>query len=76
VLWDDGERVFCKAWRERAQGRREEYVAVICAGEQPTPNETNRLTHEYELKDGLDGTWALRPLDLVYERGQVILLLV
>ena len=75
VLWKDGERVFCRTWREDAEGRRHEFMAVICAGEQPTPGGINRLTHEYGLKDHLDAAWALRPLDLVHERGQAILLL-
>ena len=75
VLWEDGERVFCRTWREGAEGRRHEFMAVTCAGEQPTPGSIGRLTHEYGLKDHLDAAWALRPLDLVHERGQAILLL-
>ena len=50
-------------------------MAVTCAGEQPTPGSIGRLTHEYGLKDHLDSAWAVRPLDLVHERGQAILLL-
>jgi hypothetical protein len=75
VLWEDGERLFCRTWREDAEGRRREFIAVTCAGEQPTPGGIDRLTHEYGLKDHLDAAWALRPLDLVHERGQAILLL-
>jgi hypothetical protein len=33
----------------------------------------NRLTHENELKDYLDGAWALRPVELVRERGRTML---
>jgi hypothetical protein len=65
----------CRTWREGAEGRRHEVIAVTYAGEQPTPGSVNRLTHEYGLKDHLDAAWALRPLDLVHERGQAILLL-
>ena len=75
VLWEDGERVFCRTWREGPWGRRQEFTAVTCAGEQPTRGGINRLTHEYGLKDHLDAAWALRPLDLVHERGKAILLL-
>src|SRR4029077_18694037 len=75
VLWEDGERVFCRTWREGADGRRREFMAVLCAGEHATPGSINRLTHEYGLKDHLDAAWAVRPLDLVHERGQAILLL-
>ena len=75
VLWEDGDRVFCRTWREGAEGRRQEFLAVTCAGEQPTPGSIHRLTHEYGLKDHLDAAWALRPLDLLHQRGQAILLL-
>ena len=33
----------------------------------------NRFIHEHELQHYLDSTWALRPLELVRERGQTIL---
>ena len=52
-----------------------EFIAITCAGEQPTPGSIDRLTHEYGLRDHLDAAWALRPLDLMHERGQAILLL-
>ena len=34
----------------------------------------NRLTREFELKDYLDGAWALRPVELVRERGRTMLI--
>ena len=52
--------------------RREFLVAQPCA-EHPTPGTVNRLAHEYGLKDYLDSAWALRPLELVRERGQTML---
>jgi serine/threonine protein kinase len=33
------------------------------------------LTHEYELKDELHGTWAMRPLELVREANRTMLVL-
>jgi hypothetical protein len=45
----------------------------VRSGEHPTPECVNRLTHEYGLKDYLDSTWALRPLELLRERGQTML---
>ena len=53
---------------------------AICPGSAsgrgaPTPGSLNRLTHEYEVKDDLDDAWAARPLGLVRERGQTILVL-
>jgi PAS domain S-box-containing protein len=75
VLWEDGERVFCKGWRDTADGERHAILAVLPAEQHPTPGSLNRLTHEYELKDYLDGAWAARPLELVRERGRIMLVL-
>src|SRR5437660_8112625 len=72
VLWEDGERVFCRRWRD---GDRNAVLAVLPAAEHPTPGSLNRLTHEYGLKDDLDRAWAVRPLELVRERGRTMLLL-
>jgi len=72
VLCEDGERVFCRRWR---QGDRNAVLAVLPAAEHPTPGSLNRLTHEYGLKDDLDRSWAVRPLELVRERGRTMLLL-
>jgi serine/threonine protein kinase len=75
VLWHDSERVVCRRWRHSAAGDRQAVLAVLPAAEHPTPDSLNRLTHEYGLKDDLDGAWAARPLELVRERGQTILVL-
>ncbi|MCW3061879.1 MAG: histidine kinase [Capsulimonas sp.] len=75
VLWEDGERVYCRTWREGADGAQHEFLAVLAAGEHPTLGGVNRLTHEYGLKDHLDGAWAVRPLELVRERGLTMLVL-
>ena len=75
VLWEDGERLYRRIWRDTDDGgRREVLVAQPCA-EHPTPDTVNRLAHEYGLKDYLDSAWALRPLELVRERGQTMLVL-
>src|SRR5271168_3342020 len=73
VLWEDGERVFCRG-ESRTNGHRAG-LAVLPAGEQPTPATLDRLAHEYELKDELDGAWAVRPLELVRDRGRTMLML-
>ena len=75
VLWEDGERVFCRTWRKDAAGRPQEFSAVICTGERPSADGISRLRHEYGLKDHLESAWALQPVDLVHERGQPMLLL-
>ena len=74
VLWEDGERVFCRG-ESHADGRRAAVLAVLPASEHPTPATIDRLVREYELKDELDGAWAVRPLELVRERGRTMLVL-
>src|SRR5208283_492353 len=75
VLSEDGERVLCRGWRLDDDGERPPMLAVLSASEHPTPGFVDRLAHEYELKDELDGLWAARPLTLVREHGRTILLL-
>ena len=75
VLWEDGERVFCRVVREGADGDRCAVLAVLLFTDHPTPGSLNRLTHEYELKDDLEIAWALQPVELVRERGRTMLIL-
>src|SRR4051794_12881625 len=74
ILWEDGERVFCRG-ESHANGHRSPVLAVLAAAEHPTPATLDRLAREYELKDELDGAWAVRPLELVRERGRIMLVL-
>ena len=75
VLWDDGERIFCRRWRDGTDGFRHMVLAVRPAARQPTSVTLERLAHEHRLKDVLDSAWAVRPLDLLHEHGQTTLLL-
>ena len=75
VLWEDGERVFCRGSRSGADGKRTAVLAVLPAAEHPSPTTVARFAHEYGLKDELHGGWAARPLELVRDRGRVMLLL-
>jgi hypothetical protein len=75
VLWEDGERVLCRGWRDDGNGVRTAVLAVLPASEHPTPGLVGRLAHEYGLKDELDGRSAVRPLALVREHGRTVLLL-
>jgi PAS domain S-box-containing protein len=73
VLWEDAERVFCRLWRDDAEGDTHAFTPVLSGAEHPTLESINRLTHEYELKDYLDVAWALRPVELVRDRGRTML---
>ena len=75
ILWEDGECVFSRAWRQSAKGYRDTVLAVSPAGEHPIPAIVDRLTHEYGLKDALEGSWAALPLELGRHHGRTMLLL-
>jgi len=75
ILWEDGERVFRRGWRPDDSGDRRAVLIVSPAAEHLSRSSLDRLNHEFELKDELDGAWAARPLDLVCEAGRTILVL-
>ena len=75
VLWEDGDRVFCRAWRADGDGGRGSVLVVLPAAERPTPSVLDRLDHEYELRGELDAAWAVRPFALAHEGGRTALLL-
>ncbi|WP_162983968.1 protein kinase domain-containing protein, partial [Pseudomonas aeruginosa] len=73
ILWDDGERVFCRA-RPSGDGGAS-VLLVRPAAEHPLPATLERLAHEYSLRDELHSSWALRPQALHREGGKTRLLL-
>src|ERR1700737_4807540 len=75
VAWEDGDRVFCRGWRDGADGDRNTVLIVLPAAEHPTPDSLNRLTHEYGLKDDLDDAWAARPVALTHDNDRMTLVL-
>jgi hypothetical protein len=75
ILWEDGERVFRRGSRLDDNGEKRAVLIVLPAADHPSRSSLDRLTHEYELRDELDGAWAVRPLDLVREAGPTMLVL-
>jgi PAS domain S-box-containing protein len=75
ALWEDGERVFCRASRDEPGNDQRTFIVVIPATENPATVILDRLAHEYSLRDHLDAPWAVRPLDFVRERGRTMLVL-
>src|SRR5262245_47378694 len=75
VLWQDGERVFRRGWQLDNHGKRRAVLMVLPAADHPSRSSLDHLTHEYELKDELDETWAVRPLELVRDTGRTMLVL-
>lgn len=74
-LWEDGDRLYCRTWRNSADGARHAILAVLAAAENPAAATINRLAHEFAFKDYLDSAWAARPLELVRSRGRTLLLI-
>jgi len=74
ALWGDGERVFSRARRPTDGGDGTRLIARPAVA-QPSPASLDRLAREFELKDELDGAWAVRPLELVREGGETLLVL-
>lgn len=75
VLWQDGERLFCRSAGTSPEGERPSRFAVLLAPEHPSPVAIARLAHEYGLRDHLDRDFSLHPLELVREHGRTLLLL-
>src|SRR5262245_50159938 len=73
ALWEDGDRVFRRGWQVDNHGKRRPVLIALPAADYPSRSTLDRLTHEYELKDELDETWAMRPLDLVRDAGRIML---
>ena len=74
MAWEDGDRTFCRGWRDDADGNRNTVLVVRPAAE-PTSDSLNRLTHEYGLKDDLDNAWAARPVALTHYNDRMTLVL-
>ena len=72
---EDSGLAFCRGWRDSTEGGRRGVLVVLPTSEQPTPATVDRLAHEYSFKDELDSTWAVRPIELVRDRGQATLVL-
>ena len=45
VLWEDGERVFCRGWRIGNDGNRSPVLIVVPAAEYPSRSSFDRLAH-------------------------------
>jgi hypothetical protein len=72
ILWEDGERVF---FRGRRPGGSDSVLIARAAAEHPSRTSLDRLSHEFALKDLLDGAWAVRPMELVHADGRTMLVL-
>ncbi|WP_354684334.1 AAA family ATPase [Cupriavidus necator] len=74
VLWDDGERIFCRG-RRPGDSSDQHVLLARPAAEHPLPASLDRLAHELGLREELDGAWAVRPLALAREASRTMLVL-
>ncbi|PLP99468.1 trifunctional serine/threonine-protein kinase/ATP-binding protein/sensor histidine kinase [Cupriavidus pauculus] len=74
VLWEDAERVFCRA-RRPYEGGVDDVLMVRPGTGHLSSASFDRITHEFRLKDELDSTWAVLPKRLLQEDGRPLMLL-
>src|SRR3954468_13629709 len=72
VLWEDGERAFCRGVIH-ASGKPTSVLVMEPGAEHPSPAILDPLAHDFAFRNELDGAWAVRPLELRRERGRTML---
>jgi PAS domain S-box-containing protein len=75
ILSEDGGLAFGRGWHEGAGGGRKDVLIALPTSEQPAAATLDRLAREYSFKEELDNAWAVRPVELVQDRGRSILVL-
>lgn len=73
--WEDGAYVMSRGRRQTDDGAYESVFLLRAARAQPRAEVTDRLVNEYALAQVLDCPAALRPLELLHDRGQTTLML-
>jgi PAS domain S-box-containing protein len=71
-LREDGEMAVFRGMRPDDGAR---VLVVAAASEHPSLSSINRIKHAYSLRDELDSSWAIRPLELLNPHGIPALLL-
>src|ERR1700761_2334640 len=54
VVWEDGQRIFCRGLRQIPDGKATQVLAVLAATDYPTASILDSFAHEYALRDELD----------------------
>ena len=75
VLVEGDERVVRRGWRLGEEGKRCAALFVEAAAQSAARSIVDHLCHEYELRDELEETWAVRPLALLREADRTVLVL-
>ncbi|MDN4987148.1 AAA family ATPase [Bradyrhizobium sp. WYCCWR 13022] len=75
LLWEDGEHALHRGQLTYEKGRTRSVLVLRLTAARPRPASFDRLTHEYGLKDHLDGAWAASPLELFRDHDRAVLVL-
>jgi PAS domain S-box-containing protein len=75
ILWEDSELALLRRWSDDGSIDPRTTLALVPYTHPPSPASLSRMGREYELRDELVGTWAVRPISLVHQGGQHILVL-
>ncbi len=75
VLWRDDEKILCRRSGGVAGADTATVLAIIPLSERPSSSVLDRLAHEYHLREDLDASWAVRPLELFIEAGRTALMM-
>jgi PAS domain S-box-containing protein len=75
ILCDQEGILLCRACRESIDGQRKIVLVALPAAEHPSPQNLDRLAHEFGLMEELNGAWAAKPLELLHDRTRTILVL-
>src|SRR5262245_52672011 len=73
VLWKDSERIFCRQPADDGDQQRHFFLPPEDGADHRAIESAKRLARECELKEFLDSAWAVRPLEVVRERGRTML---
>ncbi|MGO7091828.1 AAA family ATPase [Rhizobium leguminosarum] len=75
LLWEDGDRVLSREIFSDCDGGPENLLTLRLNTPFPRPASLAQLENEYQLRDHLEGEWAVLPQELVRERDQTMLIL-
>jgi serine/threonine protein kinase len=75
ILSEDEGVLFGRGWRDGPEGERKEVLIALPSSDHPASATLGRLAREYSIRDELDSAWAVKPLELVRDSGQNILVL-
>ncbi|MGY4331836.1 putative ATPase [Bradyrhizobium sp. LB7.2] len=75
ILWDDGQRVFCRQWRRGDDGNVTSVLVVRAIAEHAPAVVLEHLANEFALRNELDRSWAVQPVELIRNAGRASLIL-